>query len=180
MSISESAYRRVERIIKAETKNLDKEMEKFRDLTRDMDYFDDQSESEPEWPREPDSWQTTESLAIRLKNLYSGFERIFQRIVREIDNEPIDTDENNWHQKLLQTVRSPHENRPAVLENDVNYEILTELRRFRHHVRKNYPHDFEWELMKDGVAHYQQIREQTLEDIQVFMEKIKPSDVEQE
>lgn len=75
-------------------------------------------------------------LALHLHSFYTGAERIFYDIARDIDSEvPTGSD---WHRQLLEqmAVEIP-EARPPVLAEQTRLE-LDEFRRFRHVVRSNY------------------------------------------
>lgn len=77
-----------------------------------------------------------DSVALNLHSFYSGVERLFELIVRHVDQKmPVG---ETWHRNLLNQVA--HENkpiRPAVIGRD-SFEALDELRRFRHLVRNVY------------------------------------------
>jgi hypothetical protein len=84
---------------------------------------------------ESDSEERLIVIAYRLHNLYSAFENIFRNIARAFENH---LDPSAWHRQLLQRMRldlSPV--RPAVID-DVSYEKLDELLRFRHLFRTGY------------------------------------------
>ena len=75
-------------------------------------------------------------LALHLHSFYTGAERIFYDIARDIDGE-VPT-KANWHQQLLEqmSVEIPGF-RPAVLVEQTRLDI-DEFRRFRHVVRSRY------------------------------------------
>jgi hypothetical protein len=80
-----------------------------------------------------------DSVALNLHSFYSGLERIFELIVRAVD-QAIPSGET-WHRELLEQVS--HEIaglRPAVI-NAENARRLEEFRRFRHLVRNVYAAD---------------------------------------
>ncbi|MCL6509580.1 MAG: hypothetical protein K6U78_02725 [Anaerolineae bacterium] len=75
-------------------------------------------------------------VAYHLHNLYNAFENIFVNIASTFENsiDPLD----RWHAQLLERMRldvSPL--RPAVIDEDA-YDLLDELRRFRHVFRHAY------------------------------------------
>jgi len=75
-------------------------------------------------------------IAYHLHNLYNAFENIFQNIAAVFENSVDDVE--RWRVRLLERMRldiSPL--RPAVID-DVAYDALDELRRFRHLFRHAY------------------------------------------
>ena len=75
-------------------------------------------------------------LAYRLHNLYNAFENIFQNIAATFENTVDDL--ARWHAQLLERMRlDVMPIRPAVID-DVAYDALDELRRFRHLFRHAY------------------------------------------
>ncbi len=71
-------------------------------------------------------------LALHLHSFYTGAERIFYDIARDIDGE-VPT-KANWHQQLLEQMSVEI---PAVLVEQTRLD-LDEFRRFRHVVRSRY------------------------------------------
>ena len=76
------------------------------------------------------------SIALNLHGIYTGIERIFEDIAKEIDHRLPTGDK--WHRDLLNqmTVNIPNL-RKAVISEESRL-ILDELRRFRHVVRSAY------------------------------------------
>lgn len=82
-----------------------------------------------------------DSVALNLHGLYSGVERVLERIAATIDGAK-PTGEN-WHQVLLQQmIREMPGVRPAVI-SEVLGEQLEEYRGFRHVVRNVYVFNFD-------------------------------------
>lgn len=81
-----------------------------------------------------------DGVALNLHGLYSGLERIFERIAVVVDkNLPQGAD---WHQKLLEQIAEEQPKiRPATISN-ASYERLDEYRGFRHVVRNVYTFHF--------------------------------------
>lgn len=77
-----------------------------------------------------------DSVALNLHGFYSGLERLFELIARNIDgNVP---DASTWHRDLLHRMAEDIEGiRPAVISQE-NASALDEYRRFRHLVRNVY------------------------------------------
>ena len=76
------------------------------------------------------------SMALRLHNLYTGFERIFQLVARELNGKiPNGLD---WHRQLLNQIALDLPGiRPAVV-SQANLVYLREMLAFRHVVRYAY------------------------------------------
>ena len=80
-------------------------------------------------------------LADILCNTYTCIETILFRIARAFENH---LDPNQWHKELLRKMRIDVPNiRKAVLSRD-SYQLLDELRRFRHFKRYYYDFDYDW------------------------------------
>jgi len=77
-----------------------------------------------------------DSVALNLHGLYSGLERIFGLIARQVDQDMPDGD--LWHRELLKQISQERQDiRPAVISEE-SLSFLDELRRFRHLVRNVY------------------------------------------
>jgi hypothetical protein len=77
-----------------------------------------------------------DSVALNLHGFYSGLERLFEIVARQLD-QAVPAGET-WHPDLLlQMARDLPEIRPAVISQE-NAAILDEFRRFRHLVRNVY------------------------------------------
>lgn len=75
-------------------------------------------------------------VAYHLHNLYNAFENIFQNIAAVFENSVDDVE--RWRIQLLERMRlDVMPMRPAVID-DVAYDALDELRRFRHMFRHAY------------------------------------------
>lgn len=75
-------------------------------------------------------------IAYCLHNLYNAFENIFQNAAAVFENAVDDL--GRWHAQLLERMRLDiMPLRPAVID-DVAYDALDELRRFRHLFRHAY------------------------------------------
>lgn len=81
------------------------------------------------------------AIALNLHSFYTGAERIFEAIAKEIDRS-VPTGQN-WHRQLLEqmTVEIP-QLRPALISEDTRF-LFDELRRFRHVVRSIYAYQLD-------------------------------------
>ena len=89
-----------------------------------------------ETPAEGTAEETLIAIGYRLHNLYTAAESIFHNIARAFGNQI--EDRSTWHAELLERMRLDlMPVRPAVID-DVSYDKLHELRRFRHLFRAAY------------------------------------------
>jgi hypothetical protein len=78
----------------------------------------------------------TDSVALNLHSFYSGLERLFELIARQVDRRL--PDGAIWHRDLLeQMAEDVPDARPAVISSETAV-VLDEFRRFRHLVRNVY------------------------------------------
>lgn len=91
-----------------------------------------------------------DSVALNLHGIYSGLERIFERIATAIDSSlPSGT---NWHRELLNQMAIEVPGiRPAVISSDLK-EKLEEYRGFRHVVRNVYTYRLKPEKIEGLVS----------------------------
>ena len=86
-----------------------------------------------------------DGVALNLHGFYLGFERIFARIAESVDDKLPHGDE--WHSLLLRQMREENPGiRPAVVSPET-WEVLDDLRRFRHVVRNVYTHHLDPERL---------------------------------
>ncbi len=87
------------------------------------------------------------AIALNLHSFYTGAERIFEAIAKQIDGS-VPTGQN-WHRQLLEqmSVEIP-ELRPALISDDTR-AIFDELRRFRHVVRSVYAYQLDGDRVLD-------------------------------
>ena len=93
---------------------------------------------------EPDLLQKT-VMANILHSFYTGIEKIFERIAKEIDkNVPTG---NKSHQELLNNMYVKNNIRKAVINEEI-YLLLNEYMKFRHFFRHAYSFQLNWAKMK--------------------------------
>jgi hypothetical protein len=113
-------------------------VERIRGEVSDLDHLVQKALMAWETCKKPSSEQGIymDSVALNLHGLYSGLERIFELIVRQVDkNMPAG---DLWHRELLKLVsQDKGDIRPSVIGTESFY-FLDELRRFRHLVRNVY------------------------------------------
>ena len=88
-------------------------------------------------PSEPEERRIhEESLALKLHNFYTGCERVFKNIAKDVNGGVPDS--FDWHRRLLHTMSLNLENvRPAVISRETE-TALSEFLSFRHVVRNIY------------------------------------------
>jgi len=92
----------------------------------------------------PDLLQKT-VMANILHSFYTGIEKIFERIAKEIDkNVPTG---NKSHQELLNNMYVKNNIRKAVINEEI-YLLLNEYMKFRHFFRHAYSFQLNWAKMK--------------------------------
>lgn len=86
-----------------------------------------------------------ESVALNLHSLYSGLERLFELVAKQVDQSLPDGE--MWHRDLLTQMAAEQSVRPAVISQE-SAQALDELRRFRHLVRNVYTFNLSPNKMK--------------------------------
>ncbi len=112
-------------------------------------------------------------LALHLHSFYTGAERIFYDIARDIDDEvPTGSD---WHRQLLEqmTVEIP-ETRPPVLAEQT-WSGMDEFRRFRHVVRSRYAYQLDPDRVQALAEQLSPISQSLIQDCQRFCTELQPS-----
>ncbi|MBV8883649.1 MAG: hypothetical protein JO235_06570 [Chroococcidiopsidaceae cyanobacterium CP_BM_RX_35] len=110
-------------------------------------------------------------LALHLHSFYTGAERIFYDIARDIDDE-LPTG-SNWHEQLLRqmNVKVPTV-RQLVLVEQTRLE-LDEFRRFRHVVRSRYAYQLDPERVVELAQKLIAVNQHLLQDCQRFCTELK-------
>jgi len=97
-----------------------------------------------------DDEEFSDSAALRLHNFYTGCERIFKLIAKEING--ILPQSLDWHKRLLNQVALEVPNiRPAVISAET-HTVLEELLNFRHVVRNLYVYELKPERVEELVS----------------------------
>ena len=111
------------------------------------------------------------ALAMLLHSFYNSLENIFILIAKKLD-EKMPSGER-WHIELLeQMAKSINKRQQKVLTNNT-YEDLKEYLGFRHFSRHAYSFEINWELMKDLIYRFEEIKNNTINELNLFIEKIK-------
>ncbi len=114
-----------------------------------------------------------DSVALNLHSFYSGLEKIFLLIGREIDENIPQSDA--WHQELLeQMTLNIEEVRPAVI-SDKSKNSLDDYRGFRHVVRNVYAYHYDPEKISLLIKNLDKAYLSLKKDIKRFLTMIKKS-----
>ena len=119
----------------------------------------------PQSPREQRIYE--ESLALKLHNFYTGYERIFQKIAGDINgNVPTSPD---WHKRLLRSMTLDIENiRPPVLSHKTE-KALSQYLAFRHVVRNIYGFEIDSEKLSGLVQTVANTYQEVNNDLNRFL-----------
>ena len=82
------------------------------------------------------------TIATDLADIYSGFERIFERIANEIDAQILRG--SRWHKNLLEQMTNQKPERPPVISENT-YLLLEKLLEFRHKVNNIYGRELKYD-----------------------------------
>lgn len=112
-----------------------------------------------------------DSVALNLHGLYSGFEKIFLEVAKEIDeNIP---EGSSWHRELLDQMALVIKNlRPKVISKE-SRDILDEYRAFRHVVRNVYAYKYSAKKITILLEEFSNEYSKVENEIQDFLEFIK-------
>jgi hypothetical protein len=116
-------------------------------------------------------------LALRATNIgsvYNGIEKVLKEILTVVDGSVFAGPES-WHAQLLAQAASPNENagrRPII--SDRVYEVLDELRAFRHFERHNYRHIFRDQETGENLGRLKGVFPLFENDIRTFLRDFVP------
>lgn len=106
------------------------------------------------------------TIAANMMRFYTGMEDILEQILRVFDD--FQPQGESWHQSLLIASLNTTKHRPAILCR-ATFNVLNDLRGFRHVVQKAYTQPFDWGKMKH-------LAESAKEMLQAFSEDLKDFD----
>ena len=112
-----------------------------------------------------------ESLALKLHNFYTGYERIFQRIADDINGGvPRSLD---WHKRLLKSMSLEIEDiRPSLISKDTA-KLLEEYLAFRHVIRNIYGFEIDSERLKRLIEKIYGTHQRLTKEINSFIRFLK-------
>jgi hypothetical protein len=109
-----------------------------------------------------------DSVALNLHSFYSGIEKIFKIIAKEIDGSF--PDKSNWHEELLIQMSLNIPNiRPPVISDKLKND-LQDYRSFRHLIRNIYTYNVNPEKIKPLVQKLPLLTENIEKELKLFTE----------
>ena len=110
-----------------------------------------------------------ESIAGKLVDVYSGIERIFERIANEVDGHL--SHGSRWHQNLLeQMARQRPERLPVISER--TFLQLEELLKFRHKVNNIYADELIYENTEKNAMNIEELFQDFSNDLRTFTDSL--------
>lgn len=114
-----------------------------------------------------DDEELSDSAALRLHNFYTGCERIFKLIAKEING--VLSQDFEWHKRLLnQAALEISHLRPAIISAETRAD-LEELLSFRHIVRNLYVHELKPERVEELVKLALALHPRFVQEIEGFI-----------
>lgn len=115
-----------------------------------------------------------DSIAYQIHNLYCAAEDLLQLVAHTFENQ-IGAG-GNWHRTLLLRLSEPvTEIRPAFLSEET-FEVLNQLRGFRHFVRHGYGAEIEINQLKANLALVQRLQTLLPQDLHSFLMRLSHPD----
>ncbi len=109
----------------------------------------EQTRSQIEVARETDQNAYWMAVSLGLHGIYSGLEKIFEQIARNVDSS-LNKQSERWHKDLLEQMAIALPNiRPAIID-EPTFHALEKYLSFRHVVRSNYAYRLEPERIDDN------------------------------
>ncbi len=105
------------------------------------------------------------AISADLAEVYTGFEKIFERIANEVDKHLPSGD--SWHSDLLTQMADVRSGRPPIISNDVFLRLI-ELLRFRHKVNNIYGDELIYEKVEQHAKEISQLFEDVSKELDAF------------
>ena len=108
-----------------------------------------------------------------LHDFYTGIEKIFENIAKEVDRRiPLGEE---WHSELLHQMTLDIKGlRPPVISSNTE-KILREYLGFRHLFRKRYGFELDWQRMKRLLLKMPQVLSGLAKEIEIFFKTLMPT-----
>lgn len=117
----------------------------------------------------PDLVELT-AIATILHSFYSGIEKVFVLIAKEIDLEL--PNEHDWHKKLLIQMSKPNNKRTIVISEEM-LNTLNEYLAFRHFFRHSYSFHLNWNKVEDISTRINIVWRKIRLELNDFIESLK-------
>ncbi len=110
-----------------------------------------------------------EAIVNKLADVYSGIERIFERIASEVDG--YTPRGNRWHKDLLEQMTEQRPERSPVISQDI-FHLLSQLLEYRHKVNKLYADELLYENTEEHAKSIRNLFQSFLNDLKMFTESL--------
>jgi uncharacterized protein YutE (UPF0331/DUF86 family) len=111
-----------------------------------------------------------ESMAYQLHNLYGAYEELFEIIADFFENE---IEGVRYHSNLLKRMKMEIRGIRPLLLSEETYQLLDELRRFRHLFRHAYGMEIEKERVEKVLEGALQVQAKFMADLEKFLEALR-------
>lgn len=105
------------------------------------------------------------TISVDLAEVYSGIEKIFERIAHEVDNDIPSGAE--WHSDLLAQMAERRPERPPII-SQVTQRRLKRLLRFRHKVNNIYRYELIYERAEEHARRVRKLFDKVSEELEAF------------
>ena len=110
-----------------------------------------------------------EAITYKLTDVYSGIERIFERIANEVDG--YTPRGSRWHKDLLEQMTKHRPERPSVISQEV-FLLLSHLLEYRHKVNNIYADELLWENSEEHANNIRNLYQTFLDDLKLFTDSL--------
>jgi hypothetical protein len=119
------------------------------------------------------------ALAIMLHSFYTGIERVFGRVARELEGGVAAG--GDWHKSLLRSMAEPRAGHVPVITQTTATRLEAYLA-FRHFVRSAYTFEYKWSRMAELVRDCQEVLDVVRSEVRGFLADLQmpPSPFEPE
>ncbi len=110
-----------------------------------------------------------ESIVGRLADVYSGIERIFERIANEVDGHL--SRGSRWHKNLLEQMTRQRPERIPVISQET-FLLLESLLEFRHKVNNIYAEELEYKNTEEHAKNIEELFQRVTDDLKTFTDSL--------
>ena len=113
-----------------------------------------------------------ETIANRLADVYSGIERIFERIANEVDGHL--SRGSRWHKNLLEQMTRQRPERQPVISHET-FLLLESLLEFRHKINNIYAEELIYDNTEEHARNIERLYESFSDDLNMFTNSLAQS-----
>lgn len=110
-----------------------------------------------------------ETIANRLSDVYSGIERIFERIASEVDGQL--SRGSRWHKNLLEQMTRQRPERIPVISQET-FLLLEDLLEFRHKINNIYADEFIYDNTETHAKNVERLYQSFSNDLKMFTDSL--------